>query len=335
MLLSISCDKEGNEIGGTGTKSDLEFIAYPSEIILSSDNASALALTIVWDVAGASSLEFSTSKEFSPKTEIAITPGQNSYQFTTADMSNLMLKLGVNQIRNYIVYVRLVVTTGSGKKFSDSIQLDITPYMESSNWMKIVDITDESKVLAIIYSSDETPDIYEGFAVPNSEWYNCFFIDSDGTKWGCDASWTAFSLISGSTNNCWFAKPAGCQYVYADTGNKEWWHLHVPNINANVGSGSPVQFAYSSTVGGYTGTITTGSSTQFTVTGTGARFDKTTGTDTNTTGISTAFCLEPDGDEKFKFSSKAEATEGFTIESAGTYTITFNVSDCTFNLTKN
>lgn len=43
--------------------------------------------------------------------------GQNSYQFTTADMSNLMLKLGVNQIRNYIVYVRLAVTTGSGKKF--------------------------------------------------------------------------------------------------------------------------------------------------------------------------------------------------------------------------
>ena len=94
-----------------------------------------------------------------------------------------------------------------------------------------------------------------------------------------------------------------------------------------------VELKYSKSAGGYSGTITTSAAnTAITVTGTGARFDITTGTDAGIAGIPYPFCLVPSGAGSFEFINAESTTESFVIENAGTYTLTFNISEYIWTL---
>lgn len=325
-----------------------EFSASSSEIVLSSDGVDALALSLFWnegtlpevsdptvalpDDLTNLSMQFSAEEDFASYTEMYLEADQTSLQFTGGELSQLLMKLGMTEVQQYIVYVRLAVEMGEKHIYSDVLVLKITPYAVETGWMQIVSKTDVTDVLATLYCKDATPTLFEGFAVPSGGWYNCFFIAADGTQWGCNADWTAFSLVANSENNCWFAEPSGCQYVYADTANELWWHVNVPTVNVNI-DGAPVELKYSKSAGGYSGTITTSAAnTAITVTGTGARFDITTGTDAGIAGIPYPFCLVPSGAGSFEFINAESTTDSFTIENAGTYTITFNVSEYTWTL---
>ena len=325
-----------------------EFSASSSEIVLSSDGVDALALSLFWNEGALPevsdptvalpddltnlSMQFSAAEDFASYTEMYLEADQTSLQFTGGELSQLLMKLGMTEVQQYIVYVRLAVEMGEKYTYSDALALKITPYAVETGWMQIVSKTDVTDVLATLYCKDATPTLFEGFAVPSGGWYNCFFIAADGTQWGCNADWTAFSLVANSENNCWFAEPSGCQYVYADTANELWWHVNVPTVNANI-DGVPVELKYSKSAGGYSGTITTSAAnTAITVTGTGARFDITTGTDAGIAGIPYPFCLVPSGAGSFEFINAESTTESFVIENAGTYTLTFNVYDYTWGL---
>lgn len=325
-----------------------EFSASSSEIVLSSDGVDALALSLFWNEGALPevsdptvalpddltnlSMQFSAAEDFASYTEMYLEADQTSLQFTGGELSQLLMKLGMTEVQQYIVYVRLAVEMGEKYIYSDVLVLKITPYAVETGWMQIVSKTDVTDVLATLYCKDATPTLFEGFAVPSGGWYNCFFIAADGTQWGCNADWTAFSLVANSENNCWFAEPSGCQYVYADTANELWWHVNVTTVNVNI-DGAPVELKYSKSAGGYSGTITTSAAnTAITVTGTGARFDITTGTDAGIAGIPYPFCLVPSGAGSFEFINAESTTESFVIENAGTYTLTFNVYDYTWGL---
>ena len=325
-----------------------EFSASSSEIVLSSDGVDALALSLFWNEGALPevsdptvalpddltnlSMQFSAAEDFASYTEMYLEADQTSLQFTGGELSQLLMKLGMTEVQQYIVYVRLAVEMGEKYIYSDVLVLKITPYAVETGWMQIVSKTDVTDVLATLYCKDATPTLFEGFAVPSGGWYNCFFIAADGTQWGCNADWTAFSLVANSENNCWFAEPSGCQYVYADTANELWWHVNVPTVNVNI-DGAPVELKYSKSAGGYSGTITTSAAnTAITVTGTGTRFDITTGTDAGIAGIPYPFCLVPSGAGSFEFINAESTTESFVIENAGTYTLTFNVYDYTWGL---
>ena len=325
-----------------------EFSASSSEIVLSNDGVDALALSLFWNEGALPevsdptvalpddltnlSMQFSAAEDFASYTEMYLEADQTSLQFTGGELSQLLMKLGMTEVQQYIVYVRLAVEMGEKYIYSDFLVLKITPYAVETGWMQIVSKTDVTDVLATLYCKDATPTLCEGFAVPSGGWYNCFFIAADGTQWGCNADWTAFSLVANSENNCWFAEPSGCQYVYADTANELWWHVNVPTVNVNI-DGAPVELKYSKSAGGYSGTITTSAAnTAITVTGTGARFDITTGTDAGIAGIPYPFCLVPSGAGSFEFINAESTTESFVIENAGTYTLTFNVYDYTWGL---
>lgn len=325
-----------------------EFGASSSEIVLSSDGVDALALSLFWNEGALPevsdptvalpddltnlSMQFSAAEDFASYTEMYLEADQTSLQFTGGELSQLLMKLGMTEVQQYIVYVRLAVEMGEKYIYSDVLVLKITPYAVETGWMQIVSKTDVTDVLATLYCKDATPTLFEGFAVPSGGWYNCFFIAADGTQWGCNADWTAFSLVANSENNCWFAEPSGCQYVYADTANELWWHVNVPTVNVNI-DGTPVELKYSKSAGGYSGTITTSAAnTAITVTGTGSRFDITTGTDAGIAGITYPFCLVPSGSGSFEFINAESTAESFVIENAGTYTLTFNISEYIWTL---
>ena len=348
LVFAVSCEKDGDKLIVTEPGAPTEFSASSSEIVLSSDGVDALTLSLFWNEGALPevsdptvalpddltnlSMQFSAAEDFASYTEMYLEADQTSLQFTGGELSQLLMKLGMTEVQQYIVYVRLAVEMGEKYIYSDVLVLKITPYAVETGWMQIVSKTDVTDVLATLYCKDATPTLFEGFAVPSGGWYNCFFIAADGTQWGCNADWTAFSLVANSENNCWFAEPSGCQYVYADTANELWWHVNVPTVNANI-DGAPVELKYSKSAGGYSGTITTSAAnTAITVTGTGARFDITTGTDAGIAGIPYPFCLVPSGAGSFEFINAESTTESFVIENAGTYTLTFNVCDYTWGL---
>ena len=348
LVFAVSCEKDGDKLIVTEPGAPTEFSASSSEIVLSSDGVDALALSLFWNEGALPevsdptvalpddltnlSMQFSAEEDFASYTEMYLEADQTSLQFTGGELSQLLMKLGMTEVQQYIVYVRLAVEMGEKYIYSDVLVLKITPYAVETGWMQIVSKTDVTDVLATLYCKDATPTLFEGFAVPSGGWYNCFFIAADGTQWGCNADWTAFSLVANSENNCWFAEPSGCQYVYADTANELWWHVNVPTVNVNI-DGAPVELKYSKSAGGYSGTITTSAAnTAITVTGTGARFDITTGTDAGIAGIPYPFCLVPSGAGSFEFINAESTTESFVIENAGTYTLTFNVYDYTWGL---
>lgn len=348
LIFAVSCEKDGDKLIVTEPGAPTEFSASSSEIVLSSDGVDALALSLFWNEGALPevsdptvalpddltnlSMQFSAAEDFASYTEMYLEADQTSLQFTGGELSQLLMKLGMTEVQQYNVYVRLAVEMGEKYIYSDVLVLKITPYAVETGWMQIVSKTDVTDVLATLYCKDATPTLFEGFAVPSGGWYNCFFIAADGTQWGCNADWTAFSLVANSENNCWFAEPSGCQYVYADTANELWWHVNVPTVNVNI-DGAPVELKYSKSAGGYSGTITTSAAnTAITVTGTGTRFDITTGTDAGIAGIPYPFCLVPSGAGSFEFINAESTTESFVIENAGTYTLTFNVYDYTWGL---
>lgn len=348
LLLAVSCEKDGDKLIVTEPGAPSDFSASSTEIVLSSDGVDALALSLFWN-AGALpevsdptvalpddltelSIQFSATEDFASYTEMYLEADQTSLQFTGGELSQLLMKLGMTEVQQYSIYVRLAVKMGGKYTYGDVLVLKITPYAVETGWMQIVSKTDVTDVLATLYCKDATPTLFEGFAVPTGGWYNCFFIAADGTQWGCNADWTAFSLVANSENNCWFAEPSGCQYVYADTANELWWHVNVPTVNVNI-DGTPVELKYSKSAGGYSGTITTSAAnTAITVTGTGSRFDITTGTDAGIAGITYPFCLVPSGSGSFEFINAESTAESFVIENAGTYTLTFNVSEYIWTL---
>ena len=347
LLFVNACEKDGERLTVTEPGAPSDFSANATEITLTSDGADALALSLFWN-AGAlpqvsdpsvalpddltsSSMQFSASSDFGSYTEVYLKNGQTSLQFTGGELSQLLMKLGMTEVQQYDVYARLAVKMGASYTYGEVLTLKITPYAVETGWMQIVDKTDLTQVLATLHCKNASPMLFEGFAVPSGGWYNCFFIAADGTQWGCNADWTAFSLVASSTNNCWFAEPAGCQYVYADTENELWWHVDVPKVNLDI-DGTSVELKYSKSAGGYSGIITTGDNASIKVTGTGARFDITTGTEGGTIGIPYPFSLIPVGSDGFELVNTADASASFTVEKAGTYTITFNVSDYRWSL---
>ena len=348
MFLATSCDKDGEMLKVTEPGAPSDFSASPTEVVLTSNGTDVLALSLVW-TAGAlpevsdptialpddlteESIQFSSTEDFASYSEIFLEKGQTSLQFTGGELSKLLMKFGMTEVQQYSLYTRLAVKMGTKYTYGTTVVIKVTPYAVETGWMQIVSKTDVTDVLATLYCKDATPTLFEGFAVPAGGWYNCFFIAADGTQWGCNEDWTPFSLVANSENNCWFAEPSGCQYVYADTANELWWHVNVPTVNVNI-DGSPVELKYSKSAGGYSGTITTSSAnTAITITGTGARFDITTGTDAGIAGIPYPFCLVPSGTGSFEFINAESTTDSYTIENAGTYTITFNVSDYTWTL---
>lgn len=347
LALAVACEKDGDRLTVTEPGAPADFSATPTEIVLSSDATDALVLTLAWnegalpevsdptvalpDDLTESSVQFSGTDDFASYSESYLKAGQTSLQLTGGELSQLMMKLGMTEVQQYSIYARLAVKMGTEYTYSETLMIKVTPYAVETGWMQIVNKSDITDVLATLHCKDATPMLYEGFAVPSSGWYNCFFIAADGTQWGCDENWTAFSLVANSANNCWFAEPSGCQYVYADTENELWWHVNVPSVNINI-DGSPVELKYSKSAGGYSGTITVAANSSATVTGTGTRFDITTGTDAGVSGISYPFCLVPVGADSFEFVASETTAGSFTIENGGTYTITFNVSEYKWTL---
>ncbi len=349
-LSLASCEKDGETLVVTNPGAPTELSASADDITLSADKASSLALTLVWTEGAAAtisdptvampddivsqSVQLSSTEDFATFTGISVDSDKSSLQLTGNDLSNIMIRLGLTEEQPYGIYARVAVTLGKTTVYSNVVSFNVTPYAVETGIMKIVDKNDTESVLATLRCKDATPELFEGFAVTPNTWYNFCFFAADGVQWGCNSDWTAFSLVPNTSNNCWFSEPAGCQYVFADTKNQLWWHIYLPSVNA-TSDGVSSELKYSASAGAFAGTVTTTSdNTVFTIGGTGKRYDSTTGTASTSVGTDYTFSFVPSADGTFEFAEGSSASATVTVGTAGTYTLSFNVSDCTWTLTE-
>lgn len=340
----VSCEKDGEKLIVTPPGAPSDFGVSATEIVLSSDGADDLVLSLFWN-AGAlpevsdptvalpdglteHMMQFSGTEDFSDCTEVALKPDQTSLQFTGGELSKLLIKLGMTEAQQYDVYARLAVKMGSSYTYGNVVALKVTAFAVETGWMKVVDKADNTKVVATLYSRDGNPEVFEGFAVVAS-WYNFFFLAADGIIWGCDADWTKYSVVYNSSNNLWFAAPAGCQWVVVDTASECWSQVSIAAVDAVVdGVATTLKFTQSS--GEFKGTITTAAdNTSVTVSGIGTLYDKTTG---DSAGVDNPFSFALSADGTFDYVNAAVTSAPLVVETAGTYTLTLNVNDRTWTL---
>ena len=345
-LLLCACEKDGEKLIVKQPDAPAEFSASATDITLTTENAGSLVLTFYWtDMGGvevsdptvaipsglvSQTVQFSSTQDFASLTDVSVDTDVNTLQLTGDEVSKILMKLGLTDVKKYDVYVRLAIVLGSSANYSETLALKITPFAVETGFMNIVDRYNTETVLAKLIAKSATPTLFEGFAVLTSGWYNCYFVAADGVQWGCNDSWTAYSLLPNSTNNCWFAEPSGCQYVYADTANQLWWQVYIPSVTATV-EGADIELAYAKSAGGYSGTITTAAAgATVKVGGTGARYDITTG---DSSSVDYIFSLVPSAAGTFEF-VEGESDAVISVEKAGTYTLTFNVTDYTWSLSE-
>ena len=337
-VFAVSCEKDGDKLIVTPPGAPSDFEASATDIVLSSDGADDLALTLFWN-AGAlpevsdptvalpdglteHMVQFSGTEDFASCTEVFLEPDQTTLQFTGGDLSKLLMKLGMTEAQQYDVYARLAVKMGSSYTYGDVIALKVTAFAVETGWMKVIDKADNTKVVATLYSNDD-PEVFEGFAVVAS-WYNFFFLAADGIIWGCDADWTKYSAVYNSSNNLWFAAPAGCQWVTVDTAEECWSQVSIPSVDAVI-DGSATVLKFSQSTGEFKGTITTATdNASVTVSGMGTLYDKTTG---DASGVDNPFCFAFSADGTFDYVNVAATSEALVVENAGTYTLTLNVNE--------
>ena len=335
----VACEKDGDKLIVTSPGAPSDFAVSSDNIVLSSESADALALTLYWkegalpqisdptvalpDGLTEHMMQFSGAEDFSSCVEVSLKPDQTSLQFTGGELSKLLIKLGMTEAQQYDVYARLAVKMGSSYTYGDVIVLKVTAFAVETGWMKVIDKADNTKVVATLYSRDANPEVFEGFAVVAS-WYNFFFLAADGIIWGCDADWTKYSVVYNSSNNLWFAAPAGCQWVVVDTASECWSQVNLAAVDAVV-DGAATALKFTQSAAEFKGTITTtADNTPVTVSGTGTLFDKTTG---DSAGVDNPFCFAFSADGTFDYVNPAETSAALVVEKAGTYTLVLNVNE--------
>lgn len=347
-LAAIACEKDGEILTVSNPEPATELGAEPTEKVLTAAEKDNLGMTFWWkngadasvsnpsvalpDGLVASVLQFSATESFESVYSQSLEAGASSAQFTVEALNNIVLRLGITEETATRVYVRVATTLGKSSVFSEALSVRLTPYIGDAGAMKMND-KDSGETFATIHNSDANPNLYEGFAVTTVGWQNFYFVASDGTAWGEDANWSPFVVEKQGDEwrNCWFAGTTGCHYVFLDTDAGEWWQIHFPSVVITA-DGNETKMKFSTSGKTWSGVFTTTTdNAAVKVGGTGAKYDRTVGTEASATPIDWPFTIVASG-ETFSL-AEGESESNLITGAAGTYTLTFNVETKEISLT--
>lgn len=329
--LVASCDKDGDlaYIDGFGG-SDL--IASADNVELSVDNSKQIVLSLAWknptllssdENAPVSNSQLTTtiqvsgSSDFAKYTETAATSLSRAY--TGTELNSLAVNLGLAAGTSAPLYFRIKSSVGDNMEpaYSNVCQVNVTPFKIDKTYLSVYN-SGKTDVVAYLYSPTENG-VYTGWMAATS-WYNCWFMENDGTYWGnSPVDGHPFELSNASDAwNCWFADGTGQWYVVVDTNNEEWSAMLITNMMVN---GESMKF--NSGTGSYTYTITTAADNETIVlTADALAYDKDTDTDASAAVAKTLHYAVTDG-----ILSDASAATNVTIAKAGTYTVTVSINE--------
>ncbi len=350
-VLALSCDRDDETLIAT-LGSDTTISTLDTDIILSATNGSALALTIYWDELGTVSLnnpdaqissdvlvnavQFSLTQDFAAYSEKTVDNDAMSVQLTVSELNVIMSNLGAEGGVANTVYIRLRTTLGDNgdPSYSNVITVNITPYTIDMSYITMSGVSAGSYTGTDVTIPAVSDGEYEGFAHIASEWWNCFFVEGDGTIWGSDESNGPFIMDQKSdisSWNIWFPSPSGCYYIDISTNNAEWNCQNITAVSLTAGSEAAVEMTYSkSNVAYWLVFTTTTDNAALEVSYTGGLYNSTTG---DSSPVSVEFPFVASSDGSFAVGASGTST-GITAGTAGTYTLAFYMETQTWQLSE-
>ncbi len=336
----IACSDDDDD-GSISISLDTTIGTLDSSVTVDTTNPDGLALTIYWDefeTYGLGSkitnaIQFSLSSDFASSSEQTVDIDAAFVQFTHSELNTIMTKIGWDGSSSVTVYVRMR-TTMSETVYSNVIQIKVSSLNIDMSYITLAGASGgyySGTNLTLPATGDGE---YAGFAHISDTWWNCFFIEGDGTIWGSDESNGPFILDEKSDIsewNVWFPEPAGCYYIDIDTGDAEWSCQNLTDVTLTVGSDAAESMTYYNANTSYWLEFTTTSSnTVLEVAYTATLYNSSLGTSSSTT---VTYPLVAASDGTFSVGSTGKSTS-ITVASAGTYTLTFYMDEQTWTLSE-
>lgn len=327
----VSCDKDGDLVYVDGFGSS-DLIASTDNVELSVDNSKRIVLSLAWKnptllssderspVSNSqltTAMQVSSTADFAKYTETTVTNLSRAY--TGTELNSLAVNLGLATGTSAPLYFRIKSSEGDNMEpaYSNVCQVNVTPFKIDKTYLSVYN-SGKTDVVAYLYSPSENG-VYTGWMVATS-WYNCWFMENDGTYWGnSPVDGHPFELSNASDAwNCWFADGTGQWYVTVDTNNEEWSAMLITSMMVN---GESMRF--DSSTGSYKYTITTVSDNETIVlTADALAYDKDTDTDASAAVAKKLNYAVTDG-----ILAESGTAASVAIAKAGTYTVTVSISD--------
>jgi hypothetical protein len=266
VTMLSSCNKDGDLIFLNGFGSS-ELTATTNDVVLSIANSKKLVLALEWNnptlLSSDSSktapdgvlktyLQISANEDFSGKVnESTVTAPSKAYKGD--DLNAIAKDLGLSADVSAPLYFRIKSLEGNNMEpaYSNVEKVNVTPFTIHMNFVSVLN-KEKTDTVARLYSDSENG-IYTGY-MKAAGWYNCWFVENDGTTWGnYGVDGHEFELSKASDAwNCWFADGSGHWFVTVDTKNEVWSAANITNVTINGSN-----FTYDSKKGVWTAVLTT------------------------------------------------------------------------------
>ncbi len=343
VMSLASCDRDGDTTYVDGVQAVK--LTGSGDVVLDKDNTSALALTLNWtdnsklktsdDRVQApigttvNTLQFSSTSDFVSPIEVLTDAGSTSYQFTAESLNSLVGRINLESDVASTMYVRMqsVLANNIDAVYSNVYQVNVTPYSIDMTKGFIL-AADHSDTGNFLYSPN-SDGIYSGF-MGVTGWYNWWLQEGNGITWGNigdDGGGTPFVISSNNQHwNFWFSAPAGCYYTVVNTVRQEWTALSIPSLTVSGDINGEMTFDRKTCTWTLTYQAESAGTATIRISGTGAQYNSTTGTD-DAAAISTPVAF---GMENGKITFGTEPTDiTVSVPSAGEMTLSLNLLDPT------
>lgn len=323
ICLLFSCSEDEGSVITEYVLEGTAISTSDSNIVLSAGNSGGLALTVYWQnppVSGGLSLQFSLSSDFASTHDESLSDDALAAQFTVQELQDIVSGLGAEGGVSGKVYLRLSQTASGITATGSYISINVTPYSTDKSTLYLTTSNGGEFTSIPASASGE----YEGFVSTPSTWYNFYFAEADGLVWGTPndgSTGSPFSLTTDSDMwNNWFPAPSGLYYVTMSTNDECWTALSINSLSAG-----DVELEYTHSTMSWSGVITTTSNGEsISVSGTAWQYDKSTG-DSSYNEETVGFSGSSDGSLSFSQGS-------ISIPTAGSWTLTLNISSMTWSL---
>ncbi len=336
VLLSCSVEEEKliATIDGETTISTAD-----SDLVLTIDNADAIALTIFWDELGQVSLsdpnasiassavvnavQFSLSDDFAQFTAYEVDSSYDYVRLTVSELNVIVIGLGATPGEANTVYFRICSSIGESDSvcYSNVLSINVTPYDID---MSILTITGTSSGEVYVNGADGR---YQGFINVPAEWWNCYFYEGDGSVYGAYTSGNPFLLTTDSDMwNVWFPSPSGCYYVDINTSSLSWTAAAAVDMTVTVG-GDVQYMNYSKSAFSYYLTTSLAAGDELQV-----DYISNLYSTSDSDYVETTYALVCSADGSISLASEGTST-GLSASSAGDYTLVLSLEDGTWSLT--
>lgn len=220
------------------------------EVILSSENPQALAMTIYWNGDGQLSLsdpllqapvnaadetiQLSKEESFSSTIDLSVEKGIRSRQFLCDELNSLLGRLGYEAEVKAPLYIRIRSSLAGNMPpvYSSTIKVMVQSYRIH---LVIATVLDKDwNETAMQLASPEENGIYRGFMGVNG-WTNWWLREANNVVWGnLGETGKTFHASSAEEHwNFWFPDPAGCYFTTVNTIEGWWSALHIDNLDVS------------------------------------------------------------------------------------------------------